>query len=1040
MAEYKKVLKHLMENKTGVPFSLGEDGLPQSLPARVPDLLFRSARFKIFNREPWRLCPCCHGGVQAGGIKSGEEWRIMEGIVMIDEKETFAVRPVGTFPFITQEYRYLQCNIDDCRHSWGHHPTGRWLTDRIPTEEVELLNLAGNVLRKNDDSIAHCEQVNKFCDEKPVEGIGKQEVILFTGAGLSCAVKYPRVDTVLKGLPPSFGENLEEWYANAPMKKREAIQWDLEILFDELFYLQKLAAYYNYDDFRDHINSVKHTTSDFYFDERLAINSLSFYPPLFPLMPHPSIQGHMLRNHFKEVRKMLIDLTFAVMRYYGEPDEATRIRCSAIYPLLIDELRTLNLKNSLAVFTTNYEQSIENWCSRGKGRSRFYDGTNKNKWVSQEGFALSDDSVSHFYLHGSSRWGLNVDDNSIIRVSIEDFKDPKQKYYPLLLLPSTVKRRYVHSAPYKYAYEQFRIALQNARVLLIAGYSGRDETFKEMLYHALKTNRDLHVVIIDICDLPAHLSIFVPNDRRHLIMDEQKGVCESTIKAALEKCRQILKMARSPIHVDFVQEVRETVTLNDLKPDIDLYLQKINSKQFDEAASIFDRKLSNPLYFRVNEYILIIDLISKLFPDGNYRDRMPVVKDRIVAARIMTTLSNSFNMSGQPNKALMVNMLEIDFRIKIDKEFGIELVLQNSVYNQFDLGMLTAAKVHIYQSAAMNYQSRREFWEYVSVHALGRVLAFQGISTYALTFHSKYNPGYDAEKVLNDAAQIFKKYSQENYRSVCAASSSLNALLQARLAEIAGDSNKAAELSRKALNESLYAIEFAQALAIAHTRDFIRSYLLLGESILYCLENNVRIQPFNVNFYTDDFKAVVKTVVLEKGNELEIAGFCLTEAHHRCWDLGMANHQPDILLAEAHRGWMNLKHGKTGKYDLRLEIEENLGEAFSIANMCEYRFKLADIHLFCARFLEEIDPEGSLLGQSIKEHIKKVKACSIDISDPSHIYQAANPDFYIKTPDLEMLQRGMTQDERIKNGYLIAYKCAEELEKKLPSRITTMTK
>lgn len=88
-------------------------------------------------------------------------------------------------------------------------------------------------------------------------------------------------------------------------------------------------------------------------------------------------------------------------------------------------------------------------------------------------------------------------------------------------------------------------------------------------------------------------------------------------------------MARSPIHVDFVQEARETVTLSDLKPDIDLYIQKINSKKFDEAASIFDKKLSNPLYFRVNEYILIIDLISKLFPDGNYRDHMPLVKDKM---------------------------------------------------------------------------------------------------------------------------------------------------------------------------------------------------------------------------------------------------------------------------------------------------------------------------------------------------------------------------------------------------------------------------
>jgi hypothetical protein len=45
-------------------------------------------------------------------------------------------------------------------------------------------------------------------------------------------------------------------------------------------------------------------------------------------------------------------------------------------------------------------------------------------------------------------------------------------------------------------------------------------------------------------------------------------------------------------------------------------------------------------------------------------------------------------------------------------------------------------------------------------------------------------------------------------------------------------------------------------------------------------------------------------------------------------------------------------------------------------------------------------------------------------------------DFYKGIPEYQMLKRGMTEEERIQNGYWVAYKIAEELEKRYISMIS----
>jgi len=119
------------------------------------------------------------------------------------------------------------------------------------------------------------------------------------------------------------------------------------------------------------------------------------------------------------------------------------------------------------------------------------------------------------------------------------------------------------------------------------------------------------------------------------------------------------------------------------------------------------------------------------------------------------------------------------------------------------------------------------------------------------------------------------------------------------------------------------------------------------------------------------------------------------------------------------------------------EIEATVEEAREIAERAGYRLVLADIHLLCAEVLldlrETVQTQNFasvLVGLSIEEHLRKAKEYALDVSEYSHLYQSQDPHFYDGIPEAAMLKRRMTHQERIDNGYWVAYKIAEALEER----------
>ncbi len=183
-------------------------------------------------------------------------------------------------------------------------------------------------------------------------------------------------------------------------------------------------------------------------------------------------------------------------------------------------------------------------------------------------------------------------------------------------------------------------------------------------------------------------------------------------------------------------------------------------------------------------------------------------------------------------------------------------------------------------------------------------------------------------------------------------------------------------------------------------------------------------KPVDVHLYDEHFQQVTESVKVQEGNELQAAERCLTEALRRCRSINLVEIEADVLLAG-----VRLERAK-GRAHARESLEETLKEAMEIAERAAYRLQMADIHLFCGEVLVELG-DGRLLGLGAWEHLTEAKEYAKDVSTFDDLYQSPDAHFYDGIAEYEMLKRGMTEQERIENGYYVAWQIADRLEKRL---------
>ena len=296
------------------------------------------------------------------------------------------------------------------------------------------------------------------------------------------------------------------------------------------------------------------------------------------------------------------------------------------------------------------------------------------------------------------------------------------------------------------------------------------------------------------------------------------------------------------------------------------------------------------------------------------------------------------------------------------------------------------------------------------------------------------------EEELKTAYKLFQKPDNLQSLSVVSAYRSLSFLWQARLAQVFPKTEKNSEkLSLQALEQARKALEFAEKKIEAeypYPADFIRAYWMLGEALMLCGRSNSgkSSKGFEIHFYEEHFQERGPSEEVAPGKEWQAAERCLNEALRRCRKINLVEIEADLLVAQARLVWARTDQAeKDGSFD---EIAAHLQEAHQVAERAGYWLQLADIHLFCGEVLLETGKDSSgpsveLLGFSAREHLQKAKAYALDVSEFSDLYQSDDPQFYEGIPEYEMLKRGLSDQERIENGYWVAWQIADALEKRL---------
>ena len=377
----------------------------------------------------------------------------------------------------------------------------------------------------------------------------------------------------------------------------------------------------------------------------------------------------------------------------------------------------------------------------------------------------------------------------------------------------------------------------------------------------------------------------------------------------------------------------EKVThLEDLAPVIELYHHTVRAGQFDEARTLFHDRISRAAYYQLGAYLLQIDLLRALFPDGE--DHPPRLKDESVQAWTLAALANSYGQSGQPRRAAPLVKRQIAIREKQGIKKNIAIGLVNLAQVQMPIGALQTTKPNLRRSIALCREIKDEFHEAIAHQELGRLFAYRGAYPESET----------------ELATVQEKTEQQKHMAMQGINwgyRALLGLLRLRQATLRGDLNPQIPDLKSAIAPARRALELADEWA--HTqypleRDYVRAHWLLGAA-------------HRIAGQTDE------------------AEHHLHEALERCRRINLVEFEADILIDLARL------RGAMGAPDEAQRLAE---EALVITERSGYVLQGADAHLELAKLaLARSDKSAAL------DHAKEARRLATCDGPPDYTYKAA---------------------------------------------------
>ena len=200
-------------------------------------------------------------------------------------------------------------------------------------------------------------------------------------------------------------------------------------------------------------------------------------------------------NYFTELREFLHQ---CVVEHYSNVNGEQAYQ---LYNPLISII--CSNKNTLPIFTTNYDWVFEHLVEFGQSDFRLVDGFKSvgglgERWLSGvfDNFRSSPKKINVilFKLHGSTSWYKDAQSN-IKRISEAAPQIGQSR--AVLIYPTQVKANAIQEEPFKTAYEYFKASLEQTKICIVIGFSFRDPAINNLFSVALAKNKELKLIIID---------------------------------------------------------------------------------------------------------------------------------------------------------------------------------------------------------------------------------------------------------------------------------------------------------------------------------------------------------------------------------------------------------------------------------------------------------------------------------------------------------------------------------------------------------------
>jgi len=311
------------------------------------------------------------------------------------------------------------------------------------------------------------------------DSIIEAPVIFFLGAGASGPLGMPLMREFIDKLEATAGFKEQPLFTKIVSRER-----DLEFLFEEL---EEWAG------------------KDYYAPRPIG-GVIS--PPGGPLESgligaSDSRFQDGLRSLIREAERLQAQLkreVFNTYRNISKPDEALRLFTPLFEAIPRGREAT---RYPLVVFTTNYDPSIETFCTLSSETYRLHDGffhdQGRMAYVWQRSAfdefspSANKTDVILFKLHGSTNW--TKAQGIVTRSPVSIFVEGDAAHENMLIYPA--KRKVALEDPFFAGYDYFQSCAERSQICVVIGYSFRDYDALTKLMSASISNPKLTVLVVD---------------------------------------------------------------------------------------------------------------------------------------------------------------------------------------------------------------------------------------------------------------------------------------------------------------------------------------------------------------------------------------------------------------------------------------------------------------------------------------------------------------------------------------------------------------